>query len=182
MNAGRAVLFFSGLLLAACTRVDSLDRPIEAANQLDYDAWQKDHFGTLPPEYRERYREAVQEIRYFIMTEMSGLSASDQRRQLLVQLDGLKPRTVIAQGLLFANARVEPELLHDRGVLQRNEFLLHKTPNTEEQTANLQAAIESIQIRIARAEEKIRRNEELIRRFDPSATITRPKPLPQTFQ
>ena len=175
MNAGRAV-WLSLLLLAACSRIEPLERPITAANDLDYHAWQKDHFVTLRPEDRELYQRAVQEIRYFVMTEMPGLSAAEQNRQLLSQLDGLKPRTVIAQGLLFANARMEPELAHDRGVLERNRFLLEKTPNTDEQVQTLRQAIDSIELRIARAEEKIRQNEELIRRFDPAASIQRPPP------
>lgn len=68
-------------------------------------------------------------------------------------------------------------MLHDRGVLQCNEYRCNKRPNTPELEANLKEAIESIQARIARAEEKMRQNDELIQNFNASAIISAMKGL-----
>lgn len=156
-----AVLLFA-LLLAGCSPSDPLDQVVEASSKLDYDIWANHHLGALSPADAAHYTKAFDELRIFSVTQWGGRPPEEQMKHVLDQIHGLKVRTVIAQGLLFANRRLELLVESDQATLQRNEGL-QMTPNTREQRRVLELTHKDIAGRIALNEREIRRNEIVIR-------------------
>ncbi len=151
------------LLVAGCGPSDPLDQVVEAGSKLNYDMWANHHLGALSPTDTAHYNKAFDELRIFSVTQWAGRSPEEQMKHVLDQIHGLKVRTVIAQGLLFANRRLELLVESDQATLKRNEGL-QMTPNTGEQRRVLALTHKDIAGRIELNQREIRRNKIVIRR------------------